>query len=75
MWKFISSVAIVGVFVMTQALSAEEPVTEKPAAKTPAALNFKVQSLDGKEVDLSQIPRQGRAHRERGQQVRAYAAV
>ena len=54
MWKFASHLAIAGIFVMSQAVSAEEQAAEKPAAKTPAALNFKVQSLDGKEVDLAQ---------------------
>ena len=38
----------------SQDVSAEDQAAEKPAAKTPAALNFKVQSLEGKEVDLAQ---------------------
>ena len=39
---------------MSQAVSAEEPSAEKPATKIPPALSFKVQSLEGKEVDLAQ---------------------
>ena len=54
MWKFASHLAIAGMFAMSQAVSAEDQAAEKPAAKTPAALNFKVQSLEGKEVDLAQ---------------------
>jgi glutathione peroxidase len=54
MWKFAGSIAIAGLFVISQAASAEDQAGDKPAAKTPAALNFKVQSLDGKEVDLGQ---------------------
>jgi glutathione peroxidase len=38
-----------GLFIIASAASAE-----KPAAKPPAALNFKFQSLEGKEVDLAQ---------------------
>ena len=54
MWKFASHLAIAGLFVMSHAVSAEDQAAQTPAAKTPAALNFKVQSLDGKEVDLAQ---------------------
>jgi glutathione peroxidase len=54
MHRFASQLAIAGVFAMSQALFAEDQAADKPAAKTPAALNFKVQSLDGKEVDLAQ---------------------
>ncbi len=50
MWKFASHLAIVGAFAMSQAVSAED----QAAAKPPAALNFKVQSLEDKEVDLAQ---------------------
>jgi glutathione peroxidase len=50
MWKFVASAALAGAFVMCQASFA----ADKPAEKTPAALAFKVQSLEGKEVDLSQ---------------------
>ncbi len=53
MWKFASSVIAAGI-VMSQALFAEDQAAQKPAAKAPAALNFKVQSLEGKEVDLAQ---------------------
>jgi len=53
MWKFTSFVALAGISVMSQAASANDQAAEKPATR-PAALNFKVQSLDGKEVDLSQ---------------------
>lgn len=54
MWKFVSSIAFAALFVMCQAVSAEDQAAEKPAAAPPTALSFKVQSLDGKEVDLSQ---------------------
>ncbi len=50
MWKFATHLAIVGVFAVTQVVSAED----QSAAKPPAALKFKVQSLEGKEVDLAQ---------------------
>jgi glutathione peroxidase len=63
MWKIVNSIALAGVFAVSQAVvsvgqAADKPAAEKPAdtekAKTPAALNFKVQSLDDKEVDLAQ---------------------
>ena len=54
MWKFASSIVIAGIFVMSQAVSAADQAAEKAAVKTPAALSFKVQSLEGKEVDLAQ---------------------
>src|SRR5208283_4581319 len=54
MWKFANHLAIAGLFAMSQAVSADDQTAEKSAAKTPAALNFKVQSLEGKEVDLAQ---------------------
>ena len=50
MWKFASHLAIAGLFVISHAVSAEVQVVASP----PAALNFKVQSLEGKEVDLAQ---------------------
>ena len=50
MWKFAGSIAFIAFFVSSQAVSA---AAEKPVVKTPAALNFKVQSLDGQEVDLA----------------------
>ncbi len=53
MWKFTSLLAIAGLFVMSQAVSADDPSAQKPA-KTPEALNFKVQTLEGKDVDLAQ---------------------
>lgn len=48
MWKFVQ-ITIIGLFAIGSAVAGD-----KPAAKTPAALNFKVQSLEGKEVDLAQ---------------------
>ena len=54
MWKLAARLAIVGILAFSQAVSAEDQATGKPATKTPAALNFKVQSLEGKEVDLAQ---------------------
>jgi glutathione peroxidase len=65
MWKFATSVAIAGLFTMSQAAWADDaaakPATEKPAAEKPAteksaktALDFKVQTLDGKDANLSQ---------------------
>ena len=54
MWKYASHLAIAALFVMSQAVSAEDQAAQKPAAKPSAALNFKVQSLEGKEVDLTQ---------------------
>jgi glutathione peroxidase len=53
MWKFAASV-VVGVLVMSRAVSAEDQAADKSASKPAAALNFKVQSLEGKEVDLAQ---------------------
>jgi glutathione peroxidase len=49
MWKYASLVAIAGVFVTSQGVSAADQAVQKPAA-----LNFKVQSLEGKDVDLAQ---------------------
>src|SRR5271157_4179305 len=54
MWKFASHLVIVAVFAVSQVVWAEDQAAEKPAAKPPAALNFKVQSLEDKEVDLAQ---------------------
>jgi glutathione peroxidase len=54
MWKFAGHLAVAGLFIITSALSAADQAAERPAAKPPAALNFKVQSLEGKEVDLAQ---------------------
>jgi glutathione peroxidase len=54
MLKFAGSLGLAGVFAMSQAVIADDQPVAKPAGKTPAALNFKVQSLDDKEVDLSQ---------------------
>jgi glutathione peroxidase len=54
MLKFASSIALAGAFAMSQAVFANDQAAAKSAEKTPAALNFKVQSLDDKEVDLSQ---------------------
>ena len=54
MWKLVNHFTIAGVFVLSQAAYAKAASAEKPAAKTPAALSFKVQSLEGKEVDLAQ---------------------
>lgn len=54
MWKFVTHLAILGGFIMTPVASAGDQAATKPAAKTPAALNFKVQSLEGKKVDLAQ---------------------
>ncbi|MGO9115557.1 MAG: glutathione peroxidase [Thermoguttaceae bacterium] len=54
MWKFANHLAIAGLFVISQAASADDQAPQKPIAKTPAALNFKVQSLEGKEVNLAQ---------------------
>jgi glutathione peroxidase len=45
MWKFFVSVAVAGIFITSQTVS---------AADRAAALDFKVQSLDGKPVDLAQ---------------------
>jgi len=53
MWKYASLVAIAGVFVTSQGVSAADQAVQKPAT-APAALNFKVQSLEGKDVDLAQ---------------------
>ena len=39
---------------MSRAVSAEDQAGDKSASKPAAALNFKVQSLEGKEVDLAQ---------------------
>jgi glutathione peroxidase len=50
MWKYAASAAITALFAMAQATFAEE----NAARKISPALNFKVQSLDGKDVDLSQ---------------------
>ena len=50
----IFEMGLLGVFVMTLALQAEdkkEPA--KPEKAVPAVLNFKMKSLGGKEVDLS----------------------
>ncbi len=52
MWKFATLFAIAGLLMMTQAVSADDPSAPKPA--TPDALKFKVQSLEGKDVDLAQ---------------------
>jgi glutathione peroxidase len=46
MRKYVAIAAVAGLFVMTQALFAED--------KTTTPLGFKVQSLEGKDVDLSQ---------------------
>ena len=54
MWKFAGYLAVAAIFVMSQAASAEDQAAQKATAKTPAALNFKVRSLEGKEVDLAQ---------------------
>jgi glutathione peroxidase len=54
MRKFATLLATAGICAMTQAVSADDQAAQKPAAKPPAALNFKVQSLEGKEVDLAQ---------------------
>jgi len=54
MWKFVGSIAIAGILVLSQAGSAEDQAADTPVAKAPPALSFKVQSLDGKEVDLAQ---------------------
>jgi glutathione peroxidase len=54
MWKFALCVAMIAAFIATPVVSAEEPAA-KPADKAPAALAFKVQSLEGKEVDLAQF--------------------
>ena len=43
--------------------------------KETAVLNYKMKGIDGKEVDLSQVQGQGRAVRQRRQQVRLHAAV
>ncbi len=51
MWKYASQLAITGLFVMSNAAFASDQAAEKSA---PAVLNFKVQSLDGKDVDLTQ---------------------
>jgi glutathione peroxidase len=53
MWKFAAAIAFVGVFALSSAVGAAGKAAEKPAAATPAALNFKVQSLDGQQVDLA----------------------
>lgn len=50
MRKSIAAAALAGAFIISQPLFA----AEKPVEKTPAALGFKVQSLDGKDVDLGQ---------------------
>jgi glutathione peroxidase len=50
MWKYAVYFAVAGLFVTTQTLSAEDKAADKP----PAALSFKVQSLEGKDVDLTQ---------------------
>ena len=48
MWKSIAIAAVAGAFVVSQPVFAAEKSAEKPSA----ALGFKVQSLDGKDVDL-----------------------
>ena len=53
MWKFAGHLAIAGILVISQAAWAKDHASSA-TAKTPAALNFKVQSLEGKEVDLAQ---------------------
>ncbi len=59
MLRIVALAAVGGVFAVTAShLSAVEkspaPTAAKAASATPAALDFKVKSLDGKEVDLSQ---------------------
>ncbi len=54
MWKFLASTALASAFVVSPALFAKEKDSEKAAEKPSAALAFKVQSLDGKDVNLSQ---------------------
>jgi len=55
MWKFAGGLAVAGILVFSNATPAEETAgSDKAVAKTPAALNFKVQSLEGKDVDLAQ---------------------
>jgi len=54
MWKLAAHLAILGILAFSQPVSAEDQATGKPAGKTSAALKFKVQSLEGKEVDLAQ---------------------
>jgi glutathione peroxidase len=46
MWKYASLAAIAGVFVMSQVVFAED--------KSTSPLGFKVQSLEGKDIDLGQ---------------------
>jgi glutathione peroxidase len=48
--KILALVAFAGAYALTTTSNAAEKVAEK----TPAALSFKMNSLDGKEVDLSQ---------------------
>jgi glutathione peroxidase len=50
MWKILASTALASAFVVSPTLFAAEKSSEKPSA----ALGFKVQSLDGKDVDLGQ---------------------
>jgi glutathione peroxidase len=54
MWKSVGSLAIVAVLVISRAVSAADQAAEKATAKPAQALNFKVQSLEGKDVDLAQ---------------------
>lgn len=57
MWKTIAVAALAGAFVTSQPLFAAEKAADKSAEKPDkpsAALGFKVQSLEGKDVDLGQ---------------------
>jgi glutathione peroxidase len=54
MWKSVGSLAVVAVLVISRAVSAADQAAEKASAKPAQALNFKVQSLEGKDVDLAQ---------------------
>jgi len=54
MWKLANCIDIAAILTVVPVLYATEPAADKPTAKVPPALNFKVLSLEGKEVDLSQ---------------------
>ena len=75
MWKFASLLAIAGLFVMSQAVSAEDQAAEKPAAKTAGGVELQGSIAGGQRGRSGPVPGQGRAGGERRQQVRADAAV
>ena len=74
MWKLAAHLAIVGIFAFSQAVSAEDQATEKPA-EDPRGIELQGPIAGGQRGRSGPVPGQGRAGRERGQQVRADAAV